>query len=78
MVNNNAVLEFRHNTPIVANADQDTNLPALFNKITLPGTITDVEGLQNVKIIVKAEAIQADGFETAEAAFTALDAAANK
>lgn len=69
--NGNAVLEFRHNSILT---DDDT-LPALFNTITLPGSVTDMTGLENVRIIVSAEAIQADGFDDATDAFEALNGA---
>lgn len=73
-VNNDAVLEFRHNA-IVEESATATDLPALFESITLPGTVTDVTGLDTVKINVIAEAIQADGFATPAAAFEALNEA---
>ncbi|MBE6038233.1 MAG: hypothetical protein E7218_03410 [Anaerofustis stercorihominis] len=56
----------------VAKADTDTVLPALFTDITLPGAPFDNEemvGLETVKINVYAQAIQADGFDTAAKAW---------
>lgn len=69
MDGDNAVLEFRHDGIVT---DQ-SEIPALFESITLPGTVTDLTGLENVKIKVTAEAIQADGFADADAAFNALN-----
>ncbi|MBP3341283.1 MAG: hypothetical protein J6K99_02010, partial [Peptococcaceae bacterium] len=49
----------------VVDADGYYTLPALFNNITIPGTVdnTDLAKLQGVTIDVKAHAIQAAGFE---------------
>jgi len=55
--------------------DKAKTLPALFETITLPGDefdSTDMEGLGSVVVTVNAYAIQAAGFDTAEAAWTAL------
>lgn len=54
----------------------DVALDALFDSITVPGTITN-EQLATIKgmtITVNAYAIQADGFDDATAAFAAFDA----
>lgn len=73
MKGNNAVLEFRHNDIVtVTDKTKDLDLPALFTEIKLPETITDMQGLDKVVITVSAEAIQADGFDTAAEAFAKL------
>lgn len=48
----------------------------LFNEIAIPGGLTndELKGVGDSKITVVAEAIQADGFETETAAWTAFDA----
>ena len=54
----------------------DVALDALFDSITVPGSITN-DQLKNIKdmtITVNAYAIQADGFETEAAAWAAFDA----
>ena len=63
------------NNPAVK--DDKNTLPALFTEITLPGEAfdnEDMEGLASVEINVKAYAIQAAGFNSPEAAWTALKA----
>lgn len=57
---------------VVVESDEDTNLPALFTSITVPGEIDNAHlaYLKDVQIVVKAHAIQADGFETADAAWS--------
>lgn len=70
----NGVYEFRYKE-IVAKSENDTVLPDLFTHITVPGEIdnTHLAYLKNVKIVVNAHAIQADGFENDEAgAWTAF------
>lgn len=60
----------------VAKADTDTVLDPLFSAFTVPGediTSNNIELLKGVQIIVTAEAIQAEGFEDATAAWTALN-----
>lgn len=51
-------------------------LDALFDSITVPGTITNeqLETIEGMTITVNAYAIQADGFANAEAAWAAFDA----
>ena len=63
------------NNGIVVKNDKATVLPDLFTHITVPGEINNVQlaNLANVKIIVTAHAIQADGFDTAAEAWTAFD-----
>lgn len=70
----NGVYEFRYKQ-IVAKSENATVLPDLFTHITVPGEIdnTHLAYLRNVKIVVNAHAIQADGFENDEAgAWTAF------
>lgn len=70
----NGVYEFRYKE-IVAKSENVTVLPDLFTHITVPGEIdnTHLEYLKDVKIVVNAHAIQADGFENDEAgAWTAF------
>lgn len=78
--------EFRYSgtaTGIVAKSSSKTILPDLFTHITLPGEIDNAHlakliGEENnpdddVKIVVTAQAIQADGFDNADAAWAAFD-----
>lgn len=55
--------------------DADVALEALFDSITVPGTITNeqLETIEGMKITVNAYAIQADGFANAEAAWAAAN-----
>ena len=52
----------------------DTKLPAIFTKVTIPGTLTNdqLSGLDGLEINVVAQAIQADGFANAAAAWDAF------
>lgn len=61
----------------VAAPDGDVALDALFDSITVPGTITNTQlaSIKNMTITVNAYAIQADGFANAEAAWAAYPAA---
>lgn len=69
----NGIYEFRYKE-IVAKSENATVLDDLFETITLPGEITNesIKDLNTVKIIVNAHAIQADGFDTDDAAWTAF------
>lgn len=60
----------------VAAPDGNVALDALFDSITVPGTITNkqLETIKGMTITVNAYAIQADGFANAEAAWAAYDA----
>ena len=51
-------------------------IPALFESITVPSTATNeqIAALEGFQINVVAEAIQADGFANADAAWAAFDA----
>ena len=57
----------------VAAPTADVPLDALFDSITVPGTITNdqLKTIKDMTITVNAYAIQADGFETADAAWAA-------
>lgn len=56
--------------------EADVTLDALFDSITVPGSITkeQLAKLVDFQITVVAEAIQADGFETADAAWAVFSA----
>ena len=60
----------------VAAPDGDVALDALFDSITVPGTITNdqLKTIEGMTITVNAYAIQADGFANAEAAWAAYTA----
>lgn len=68
------IYEFRYKE-IVKKSSAAQPLDPLFDTITVPGEIdnTHIEYLANVKIIAIANAIQADGFDTATKAWTAFD-----
>ena len=71
---NTRTYEFWYKDPVGAPTG-DVALDALFDSITVPGTITN-EQLATIKgmtITVNAYAIQADGFATAEAAWAAFN-----
>ena len=57
----------------VAAPDGDVALDALFDSITVPGTITNAQlaTIEGMTITVNGYAIQADGFANAEAAWAA-------
>lgn len=59
----------------VAAPDGDVALDALFDSITVPGTITNTQlaTIEGMTITVKAYAIQADGFDTPELAWAAYN-----
>ncbi len=63
-------------TDTVTAADADVVLPTLFDEITLPEWVTgdQLAKLDDFQINVVAEAIQADGFADADAAWAAFDA----
>lgn len=69
------VYEFRyHKTVKNESKTENVDLEALFTDITVPGTVDNshLAQLANVKINVKAHAIQAAGFDNAEEAWTAF------
>ena len=67
---NNGTYEFRYHE-IVRLSSADVRLDALFDTIVIPGTVTNTElaSLNAVQIDVVAQAIQADGFDTADKAW---------
>ena len=69
-VNDTAVYEFRYNQLVVKNS-ANTQLPALFTQITIPGDLdnTAIAKLAVVSIDVIANAMQADGFVDADDAW---------
>lgn len=69
--------EFRYKgvNGVMAETTQDTDLPALFTKIKIPENITNTElaTLEGLQIDIVANAIQADGFANADAAWAAFN-----
>lgn len=63
------------NTTFTAEKDKDTALSPLFNNVVIPGEWTndDLAAIGGVKITIVAEAIQADGFANADAAWAAAN-----
>ena len=74
--NNTRTYEFWYKAPVAA-PDADVALDALFDSITVPGTITNAQlaTIEGMTITVNAYAIQADGFANADAAWAAYPAA---
>ena len=70
--NNTCTYEFWYKETVAA-PDADVALDALFDNITVPGTITkeQLAAIKDMTITVNAYAIQADGFANAEAAWAA-------
>lgn len=66
---------FYYKTPVAA-PDGDVKLETLFDAVTVPGWVKgdQLAKLNDFKITVVAEAIQADGFTNADAAWAAFDA----
>ncbi|MGN1279343.1 MAG: hypothetical protein ACI4T4_01520, partial [Limosilactobacillus sp.] len=64
------VYEFRYKETVAA-PDDDITLDALFDGLKVPDDLTNEQmtGLDGLKIEVQAQAIQADGFDTAAAAW---------
>lgn len=75
-VNNTRTYEFRYKDRVAQNKAADTELPALFTAIEMPETLSneDLTALTGLKIEVVANAIQADGFSSAYAAWAAFSA----
>ncbi len=74
---NTATYEFRYKSTVTPEADTDLVLDALFDSITVPGSMTGEElaKIADLKITVVGHAIQAVGFENNEdAAWAAFDA----
>ena len=74
--NDTRTYEFWYKEPVAA-PDADVALDALFDSITVPGTITNaqLDTIEGMTITVNAYAIQADGFADAAAAWAAYPAA---
>ena len=66
--------EFRYATTVTG-GDEDIDLPALFTGVKVPGTLTNEQlaSIDGLQINVVAQAIQADGFNTADAAWAAFN-----
>ena len=75
-VKNTRTYEFWYKEAVAA-PNADVALDALFDSITVPGTITNAQlkTIEDMTITVNAYAIQADGFVNAEAAWAAYSAA---
>ena len=73
---NDTLTYYFYYTETVAAPDADVVLPVLFDSITVPEWVTgdQLAELNNFKITAVAEAIQADGFANADAAWAAYDA----
>lgn len=71
--NNTRTYEFWYKEAVAA-PNGDVALDALFDKIVVPGTITNAQlaTIEGMTITVNAYAIQADGFDTPEAAWAAV------
>jgi len=67
--------EFRYNAIVAENDTEDTVLPALFTEIKVNGTMSNDElaTLDGLQINIVAQAIQADGFANADAAWAAFN-----
>ena len=72
---NTRTYEFWYNEIVSGAASADVPLDALFDSITVPGTINNaqLDTIVGMTITVNAYAIQADGFGTADAAWTAYN-----
>ncbi len=78
----NLTVEYRYVTADTKDKDTvtggttDTKLAPLFTELTIPGALdsTALEKLDGFKIVVEGHAIQATGFDTADAAWEAFDA----
>lgn len=72
-----ATYEFRYATTVDASEQTaDVVLPALFERFSVPGTFDgeDLAALEGLEIVVNGHAIQAVGFDDADAAWVAFDA----
>ena len=63
--------EFRYYTTVSTEDGAAIDLPALFQKIVIPGTVTNaqIDTLAGLNIDIYAQAIQKDGFESADDAW---------
>ena len=73
-VANTVTYEFRYKETVAPNGT-DVVLDALFDSFTIPGTLdgADLESLQGLTITITGHAIQAEGFATADLAWTAFE-----
>lgn len=73
IVNDTRTYEFRYKEKVLYQTSDQTLSP-LFTKVVIPGNITgdQLATIEGLKITVVANAIQADGFGTAEAAWAAF------
>lgn len=71
---NTATYEFRYFTTVKPDKNADLVLPALFTKIVVPTSMTSAQlaTIADLEISVEAHAIQATGFESADAAWSAF------
>ncbi len=72
--NDTMVYEFRYYKTVNTLDNNDKSLEALFTKMIMPDDITNEQlaTIDGLKIEIVAEAIQADGFNTADAAWAAF------
>ena len=73
------VYEFRYETTVTAK-DAEAKLPALFTEIAVPGEVTrdEMQSIAGLSITVVGEAIQAETFDSADAAWAAFDKQVNQ
>lgn len=71
---NTVTYEFRYKETVAPNGS-DVVLDALFDSFTIPGTLdgADLKSIENLTITVTGHAIQAEGFESDDAAWSAFD-----
>lgn len=76
---NTATYEFRYKETVKPSADTDLVLDALFDSITVPGSMSgdELEDIANLEITVVGHAIQAATFADADEAWEAFDAEIN-
>ncbi len=74
-LSNTVTFEFRYKETVKP-ANDDATLDALFDSITVPGTLDskDMESISDLKITVVGHAIQATGFDDEDSAWSAFDA----
>ena len=72
------VYEFRY-ADVVTAGDSDLKLPALFTELNVPGEITrdEMQTIADLEIKIVGEAIQAETFADADAAWAAFDVQVN-
>ena len=73
---NTYTLEFRYFEAVEPTATEDVELPPLFETIKIPGELTNAHllKLEGFAIDIEGHAIQATGFDNADAAWEAFDA----